>query len=180
MLSSWKVLSLWMFLLLLPRFYRPIFAQELRPAIAARTLGLGQLSQKSGYIFAGTVTAVEPLAATTATQVATMRISFRVDEAIRGVRAGQTLTIREWAGLWESGERYRPGERVLLFLYPPSKLGLTSPVGGPLGRFPVDPSGHVVLDPSRLNGDPAADVRLRGKTHVSTSDFARAIRRAQE
>jgi len=45
--------------------------------------------------------------------------------------------------LWSFGLRYRRGERALLFLYPPSRLGLTSWVGGPLGRFAVDSTGSV-------------------------------------
>jgi hypothetical protein len=77
--------------------------------------------------------------------LATTRIVFRVDEAIRNVRRGQTVAINEWAGLWQSGERYHPGERVLLFLYPPSKLGLTSPVGNRAGRFAVNRAGLVTV-----------------------------------
>jgi len=61
------------------------------------------------------------------------------------VRRGQTVEINEWAGLWQSGERYHAGERVLLFLYPPSRLGLTSPAGNRAGRFPVNRTGQVTL-----------------------------------
>ena len=104
------------------------------------------LTRSSGYIFAGTVKSVERAAAK-GHDVATVLINFHVDQAMRGVQAGQTLAIREWAGLWESGERYRKGEQVLLFLYPPSKLGLTSPVGGALGRFPIGRDGQVALYP---------------------------------
>jgi len=90
--------------------------------------------------------------------------------------------IREWVGLWEQGERYRLGERVLLFLYRPSQLGLTSPVAGPLGRFTVDRNGKIDLQPDRiasLASNPA-EVQLRGKTRVTRRDFARAIRRLVE
>ena len=93
---------------------------------------LRELAQKSGYIFAGTVMAVERVH-TAPGEVATVLISFRVDQAIRNVQAKQILTVREWAGLWESGERYRIGDRVVLFLYRASKLGLTSTVSGPFG-----------------------------------------------
>jgi len=37
----------------------------------------------------------------------------------------------------------------VLFLYPASSLGLTSPVGGPLGRFAVDGLGQVSLTPEQ-------------------------------
>jgi hypothetical protein len=99
----------------------------------------------SGRIFSGTVLQVEHRNSDSSSALATTRIVFRVDEAIRNVRRGQTVEINEWAGLWQSGERYHPGERVLLFLYPPSRLGLTSPVGNRAGRFPVDRAGLVTL-----------------------------------
>ncbi len=112
---------------------------------------LSLLTRNSGYIFDGTVLSVERAAETDPGSVATVQITFRVEQAIRGVRNGEVLAVREWAGLWTSGDRYRPGERLLLFLYKPSKLGLTSLVGGPLGRFPVDSGGNVILDNGRLS-----------------------------
>ena len=136
------------------------------------------LAKSSGYIFAGTVKSVERVAAK-GNGVATMVINFHVDQAMRGVRAGQTLAIREWAGLWQSGERYRPGERVLLFLYPPSKLGLTSPVGGPAGRFRIDPDGKVVLSPQQTEAParhPRMTSRFQGRTRVSPRELVRNLR----
>jgi len=141
---------------------------------------LRQLTRDSGYIFAGRVSAIERVPAGSIPEVATMRITFHVEQGILGVRTGQTLVIREWGGLWEQGERYRPGERVLLFLYRPSKLGLTSPVAGALGRFAVDKKGQINLDRVvSLASDPA-EVNLRGKTGVSSRDFARTIQRMVE
>ena len=99
----------------------------------------------SGRIFSGTVLKVEHLNSDSCSSLATTRIVFRVDEAIRNAHRGQILEINEWAGLWQSGERYRPGERVLLFLYPPSRLGLTSPVGNRAGRFAVNRAGVITL-----------------------------------
>jgi hypothetical protein len=102
---------------------------QANPLLAAIS-SLRMLSQNSGYI--------------------TVQITFRIEQAIRGTRAGQILTIREWAGLWNSGQRYHPGERLLLFLYSPSSLGLTSPVGGASGRFTVDSGGSAVIENGRL------------------------------
>jgi hypothetical protein len=140
------------------------------------------LIRSSGYIFAGTVKSVQRVAPK-GNGVATVLINFHVDQGIREVRTGQTLAIREWAGLWESGERYRPGERVLLFLYPPSKLGLTSPVRGPMGRFRIGPDGRVIFDPGRI-GSPSPRPRIRGwlpgKMHLSPREFVRFLRLAEE
>ncbi len=124
---------------------------------------LRRLTRDAGYIFAGRVSAIQRVSAGSNPEGATVRITFQVEHGIRGARTGQTLVIREWGGLWEQGERYRPGERVLLFLYRPSKLGLTSPVAGALGRFAVDKGGQINLRNriASLGSDPA-EVHLRG------------------
>ena len=108
-----------------------------------------------------------------------MKIVFHVEHAFRGVRTGQTLVIHEWAGLWESGERYRVGERVMLFLFSPGKLGLTSPVGRELGRFQLDPYGHVLLNRAHvaaISADPVLAGRWQGRTQISWKEFSRGIR----
>jgi hypothetical protein len=109
--------------------------------------------------------------------VETIAITFHIENAIRGTTPGQDLTISQWIGLWSGGQRYRIGEHVLLFLYPPSKLGLTSSVAGRIGRFTVDPWGRVLLSAHHLSAF-RADPVLGGKSRVALSDFARAVRRA--
>lgn len=106
----------------------------------------------SGVIFAGMVLTVQQTTALAAPNIPVTRIRFRVEQAVRGVRAGQIFTLTEWAGLWQNGERYRVGEKDLLFLYPESKLGLTSPVGA-IGRFPVDSRGRVALRANRMGAN---------------------------
>ncbi|MGA9800269.1 MAG: hypothetical protein WBQ68_14750 [Terriglobales bacterium] len=149
-------------------------AKALAPAIS----NLRLLASNSGYIFDGTVLSVARVAQNNANSVAMMQITFRVEQAIRGTRSGQVLTIREWAGLWNSSERYRPGERVLLFLYSPSKLGLTSPVGGPAGRFAVDYAGNALLEAGRFSAlalDAVSQTELRQKNRVNARALTRAI-----
>lgn len=102
------------------------------------------MMRDSGMIFAGTVLKVQQGSGSASPAIPVTRITFRVEQAFRGVRAGQVFTMTEWAGLWQNRERYHVGEKVLLFLYPKSKLGLTSPVGA-MGRFPVDSRGRVSL-----------------------------------
>jgi hypothetical protein len=128
---------------------------------------LRRIIRDSGKVFAGTVIKVERTDPAP-TSTITTQITFRVEEAIRGVRRGQIVQIREWAGLWQAGEQYRVGEHVLLFLYPPSKLGLTSPVGGPAGRLQMDDAHQIRLKPVASHG--AQTIRLK--------DFAAALRRA--
>lgn len=105
-----------------------------------------RMVRNAGQIFSGTVLQVEHNDPHSANALSTTVIRFRVNEAIRGVQKGQVLEIKEWSGLWASGrERYRPGETVLLFLYPPSKLGLTSPIGRSV-RLAIDSDGNVLIN----------------------------------
>jgi hypothetical protein len=137
-----------------------------------------QLVRSAGIIFSGRVTSVGR-ADSSARDPASTSVTFRVEHAIRGTSPGENLTIQEWAGLWTSGERYRVGERVLLFLYAPSKLGLTSPVAGTMGRFAMDSEGKVVMSAQHAVAL-AEDPILGGKTVVSYTGFALAVRRSSE
>lgn len=152
---------------------KPLQPPDIRVLPLRRSLTL-----QSGYIFSGTVKAVERLPPRANGSVAVMQITFNVDQGLRGTRTGQTLVIREWAGLWQAGDRYRPGERVMLFLYPPSRLGLTSPVGGAAGRFGVDTGGKVIVEPRKV-GLPAR-THLPGNMKMGPGEFLRTLRRAEE
>ncbi len=99
-----KILLVW--LMVLPG---PLLAQRQPAAPLPAVPNLSQLLRDSGYIFSGTVTGVKPIAPANSGAVATVEITFRVEEAIRGVQPGQTLVIHEWAGLWNSGNRYHAG-----------------------------------------------------------------------
>src|SRR5579859_2583464 len=109
------------------------------------------IARAAGKIFSGTVKSIERRPAIRGSAVETVQVTFHVENAIRGTTPGEDFTISQWIGLWTSGQRYRVGERVLLFLYPPSKLGLTSSVAGPLGRFNMDSWGRVLLSAHHLS-----------------------------
>jgi hypothetical protein len=173
--AFFRALGLGLGLALCPAFGQNAPAQESSPSLSS----LCQLNRSSGYIFDGTVLSVHPVAPS-ATGVVTMQITFRVEQAIRGTRSGQILTIWEWAAVWNSGERYRPGERLLLFLYSPGKLGLTSTVGGPLGLFSVDATGAVMLADERLSVLSLETLmpQVRHKDRVNARALALAIQNA--
>ena len=124
-----------------------------RPAI--QRPGIRQIVRDSALIFAGTVLAVQQ-DTDDANSPGTTSITFRVQEAVRGVHRGQTIKVREWAGLWRLGERYQPGEHVL---YPASKLGLTSLVGGHAGRLQIDRRRRVSLNSGDENRPRRIDVK---------------------
>ena len=137
------------------------------------------LARSAGTIFSGTVSSIERRPASSTEAVETVAVTFRVERAIRGATPGTDLTISQWIGLWSAGQRYRIGERVFLFLYPKSKLGLTSVVAGPVGRFPVDTKGTITFS-SQHRSIFETDPVLGGKSHAHIGDFALAVRQACE
>jgi hypothetical protein len=161
-------------------------AQQLDQLAAARVLGpeWKQLSRASGMVFAGTVLgAAQP--ATRNQAIPTIEVKFRVDRAIAGVHLGEVLTIREWAAAWSRQRALHPGQRVLLFLYPTNRLGLTSPVGGPLGQIALSGKGETVVPPAQV---PAVSPRStwqgsslpEPETAIRLDQLERAIRHARK
>ena len=148
------------------------------PISSPQPIRFPQIASAAGTIFSGTVISVAHLPASRGRAVGAVAITFHVENAIRGVTPGKDFTIRQWIGLWSGGQRYQVGERLLLFLYPPSRLGLTSIVAGALGRFAVDGWGHILISPQQLSVL-RTNPTLGGKSRVSFSDIVRAVRLAQ-
>jgi hypothetical protein len=144
---------------------------------------VSQIINASGYIFQGTVTQIHYLKPSNPQEVGAVQITFRVSQGIRGARTGQMLSIKEWAGLWDSNDRYRIGQHVMLFLYRPSRLGLTSPIAGPAGKFVIGTGSILRFSDQQRNlfsSDPTLDALLRSRTNVNSKDFATAIRQLAE
>jgi hypothetical protein len=148
-------------------------------ATAARVLGPQwvQMSRRAGIIFAGTVVGanlptaaadhLNLVSATTPAMLPTIELTFRVDRAIAGTQTGQVLTIHEWAGASSTHQPMNNGQHVLLFLYAPSRLGLTSPVGGAAGVIILDASGKNVPAPN-----PAANFRSLNTSEIYPAAFS--------
>ena len=120
------------------------FAQRIDESIAAHALGpqWKQMAHSAGTIFSGTLLNVTQDANTGSVPI--LELQFKVNRGIAGVQSGKMLTVREWSGAWSLHRPMRKGERVLLFLYPRSRLGLTSPVNGSAGQIPLDGSGNLL------------------------------------
>ena len=110
---------------------------------ARRVLGphWREISRASGMVFSGTVLSVESQPTGKGQPLPVILTKLRVDRAIVGVAPNQIVTVHEWAGAWDTHHAMSAGERFLLFLYPSSRLGLTSPVGGRLGLVALDGRG---------------------------------------
>ena len=178
-------------------------SQALDQALAERVLGpqWKQSSRRAGMIFTGTVlqgasetSSIKTLSPETTTDDRaapwappfSVELRFRVDRAITGVERGQVLTIREWAGATSMHRPMSGGQKVLLFLYPLSRLGLTRPVGGSRGVIVLDAGGEYVSMEELVRRDAmvsraALPVATSNATRrASVEQLERAIRSARE
>jgi hypothetical protein len=158
------------------------------------TITFSRIARAAGTIFLGTVTKIESGPERGGRSIATVAVTFHVERGLRGVTAGESFTILQWLGVWTGGQQYQVGERLLLLLYPPSKLGLTSAVAGPMGQFRVDPAGGILLSGQQLaafrgsslltgpslTGPSLTGPLLTGPSHIGFNDFVQALHQAME
>ena len=133
-------------------FVAPVGLAQLRETVSGSTPAvppgsiedaLYAMSSQAGVIFAGQVLAVRPqLDLAYGSGSGWVEIEFRIDQAVRGCVGQATYVLREWSGLWSSGNpRYTVGQRLLMLLHTPSASGLSSPVGGQDGAIPLTGAG---------------------------------------
>lgn len=143
---------------------------------------LHEMSNRADVIFMGQVLAVRlPGGAGPASGI--VEVDFRVDQAIRGCRAGEPYVLREWGGLWAgNSQRYRVGQRLLMLLRAPSAAGLSSPVGGLDGAIPIRQSTSVAAVADRATTVPSlpfVDLRWLGARLPRTISYrSEAVRPA--
>jgi hypothetical protein len=155
-----------------------------RPAAAVgRQLDLATMAERAGTIVSGRIVQLRPGSHPKYPNVGALFVTVKVNEMMKGTPA-EKLTFMQFSGRAAASERgkslslaqtlpdlptYRVGEEVVLFLYPPSSVGFTSPVGGSQGMFIIhrDPNqpASVISEggnrslavpgalPSRLPGD---------------------------
>lgn len=110
---------------------------------------LVDLASRAAVIFTGQVIAITPSAGV-------VDIRFQIDNSIRNCPQNGDYVVREWAGLWTAHpNRYRVGQRVLLFLAARGVAGMSAPVDVNDGIVPLlataqqpimDASGTVPAD----------------------------------
>ena len=115
-------------------------------ATQVRQVNVEQLTSKAGRIVAGRCLRVD-VSQDAALGRPVTNVTILVDRTLKGP-SDHHLTFRMLgAGPIGAGvPSFAPGEEVILFLYPESAAGLTSPVGLGQGKFKVehDKQGHSI------------------------------------
>jgi hypothetical protein len=122
-------------------------------------VNLREMVEAAGTIVTGQVVDVREGRHPNYPNVAVTYITVEVEDMLKGAPNRQTQHVfMQFGGLGATRMRevpsYRVGEEVVLFLYPESEYGFTSPVGGDQGKFYVrtDPqTGQKVLGNSLKN-----------------------------
>lgn len=94
-------------------------------------LDLAEMTRQAGKIFVGRTVGVEPFLDEGGLPSTYLR--FRVITGLKGTRNGEGVFVKIYGT--EASSRFRIGTDTLLFLYPESSLGFTSPVGAGQGCF---------------------------------------------
>jgi hypothetical protein len=179
--------GLWFSMLIAGLFAAPAgFGQSSLPTPPATVEdALHAMSDAAGVIFAGQVVRVLRIGGEPGS-LGTVQVDFQVENAIRGCVSGQSVTLREWAGLWGAAEvRYRVGQRMLMLLRIPGAAGLSSPVGGMDGAIPIRGvvsqlvSGSTAGSASLVPATEMVDLRWVGATTLRSSASTDAAVTAQ-
>ena len=106
-----------------------------------------QITRRAGMIFAGTVLKIEPVRAPSSIKWRALRSRSGWSKGCGEHGVDKRFTSASGLVCGRQGARYRVGQRLMLFLYPPSTLGLRREpqVGGRSGEFAVDRDGRIVL-----------------------------------
>ena len=115
-------------------------------------LNLEEITSSADRVFAGTCEKIEEIEKDPISNLRIVKYTFKVTEAVKGVSTGE-ITFTQWKPTTIKAG-YVIGEKYVIFLYPNSRLGLTSPIGYMQGKFLVEKVGAnrgVELIRNRLN-----------------------------
>ncbi|QQR80865.1 MAG: hypothetical protein IPJ69_01560 [Deltaproteobacteria bacterium] len=143
-----------------------LFFASMAEATMVVPLNLSQMTDQSEKIFRGRC--LDITTELDENQMPATYVRFQVLEGLKGVSEGETVLIKQYGSMQDpravlhSNDRIRDGEKIivpmkslslsansyelgkeyLLFYYPESSLGFTSPVGGGQGLFDISVDSH--------------------------------------
>jgi len=115
-------------------------------------LNLEETTEIADRIFAGVCTKTEKIKNDIVSGLPVIKYTFKVTDGIKGAEDKSEISFKQWEALSNDNSHYTEGEKYLLFLYPDSRKGLTSPVGFAQGQFEVkkDPYSKIESVKNRL------------------------------
>ncbi|HYE74119.1 MAG TPA: hypothetical protein VEF04_12350 [Blastocatellia bacterium] len=100
-----------------------------------RIVNVAEMTMVAGRVVHGRVVAVRSGLHPQQPNVSVLFVKIQVIEMLKGAPAPEISFMQYAGGSFSHLPQYRLGEEIMLFLYPESRLGLTSPVGEGQGKF---------------------------------------------
>jgi hypothetical protein len=105
-------------------------------------LNLEEITSASDRIFTGTCINVEEIEEDPESKLPVFKYTFKITESIKGLEGKEQVTFKQWKPTAKDAG-YEMGKKYILFLYPNSERGLTSPVGFLQGQFEIEKKGLI-------------------------------------
>lgn len=99
-------------------------------------INLEEITESGDRIFAGVCTNVEEIKKDPQAKLPVVKYTFKIIEKIKGFEGQKEVSFKQWLPT-TTDAGYEIGKKYVLFLYPNSTIGLTSPVGFLQGHFSV-------------------------------------------
>ena len=105
-------------------------------------LNLEEITAAADRIFAGICINVEEIEDDPESKLPVFKYTFKITEAIKGIGGKEKITFKQWKPT-AKGAAYDVEKKYILFLFPDSERGLTSPVGFLQGQFEIEKKGLI-------------------------------------
>ena len=133
-------------------------------------LNLEEITNDSDRIFTGICTNVEEIDNDSQSNLPVFKYTFKITDAIKGVQGKEEISFKQWKPTVRTAG-YDVGKKYVLFLYPNSERGLTSPVGFLQGQFEVEKKGFIrrkeVVKNKQNNKGLSRNLRTQKKINIS-------------
>ena len=108
-------------------------------------LNLEEITKDADRIFFGKCISIEEIEDDLESKLPVFEYTFKTIEGIKGVDNEQIVIFKQWQPTVRT-TGYEEDKKYVLFLYPNSERGLTSPVGFEQGLFDIETKGIIRKD----------------------------------
>lgn len=105
-------------------------------------MNLEEITTAADRIFTGTCINKEEIEEDSESGLSVIKYTFKITQGLKGTGDKEKISFKQWQPLIR-GASYTLGKKYVLFLYPNSKKGLTSPVGLAQGQFDIEQRGVI-------------------------------------
>ncbi len=103
-------------------------------------MNLEEVTDSADRIFSGTCISIEEIIDDPISHLEVVKYTFSIEDGVKGVGSQDQISFKQWKPTTKSAG-FSINKKYIVFLYPDSTLGLTSPAGFQQGTFLVEKQG---------------------------------------